>query len=73
MMQTMYSEKEYISKKGNKYVESSIFGKCKVISQTDVCYELEGNERFYPCDNIPESDYKFYVDEEVLLYYACKK
>lgn len=68
-----YNEKEYMNKKGFPWVESSIFGKCKVISKQRVREELSGNECFCMCDNIPDSKYNFYVDTETFGYFACKK
>jgi hypothetical protein len=72
-MNKNYTEREYISKKGINCLESSVFGRCKIISKQEVKEELEGNECFAKCDNIPESKYKFYVDEEIVKYYATLK
>lgn len=72
-MENKYSERNYISKKGFNCVESSAFGKCKIITKQEAKEEMEGNECFEKCDNIPESKYKFYVDTEIFKYYAVLK
>ena len=63
---------EIISKSG-KYVGNPYFGKCKIITKAEAKEEIEGNECFSKCDNIPESKYKFYVDIETSEYFAVLK
>ena len=68
-----YSERPYTSKKGFPCVESSVFGRCKILNRAELKDEMESNECFEKCSKIKESKYNFYVDTEIFTYYACLK
>ena len=66
-------EVEYVSATGKEYLDSSAFGRCEIITKEDAREELEDNECFYECDRIKSSKYKYYVDEEIMTWYAVRK
>ena len=66
-------EVEYVSATGQEYLDSSAFGKCEIISKDEAWEEMEGNECFYPCDTVKGSKYIYYVDEEIMTWYAVRK
>lgn len=68
-----YTEHEYTSKRGDPCVDSSIFGKCVILTRAEVDEELKDNECFIPCKSIPESKFDFYLDTEIIKYFACRK
>lgn len=63
---------ENLSSNGN-FVINKIYPMAYIVSKKDVKEELEGNECFCTCENIPSSKYKFYVDTEVIQYFATLK
>lgn len=66
-------EREYITERGNKFVESSIFGKCRVLTKEQVHAEFEENEEFDYCETPKNSKYTYYIDGEICKYYASLK
>lgn len=66
-------EVEYVSATGKEYLNSSAFGRCEIISKAEARKEMDGNECFYPCDTIKGSKYVYYVDEEIMTWYAVRK
>lgn len=68
-----YTERTYTSKKGLSCLESSVYGRCEVITKEELKDLLDDNEELYPCENIRASKYKFYVDMEIARHYAVLK
>jgi hypothetical protein len=68
----MTKYKEKISTDG-KFIINNYYPLAFIISKEEVKEELEGNECFFKCENVPTSKYKFYVDEEVVQYFATLK
>lgn len=63
---------EKLSKSG-KYVINSFWGKAKIMTKKEIDDEFDNNEEIQCCEPIKESEYRWYIDMEVLEYYAVLK
>lgn len=54
-------------------IKNKVFGLCKIMSGDEVVEEFEQNECFAKCDDLPDSNYLFYVDMETGEYFASPR